>query len=102
MVAQYDGSATRSDSSVAVKAGSVGWMAVAPCPVSRPLPKFFHYAEHGQMAYAPPLPPEPFRIYDKVDGTLGIKFAYGETWQVASKGSFVPGQARWAQRRVDD
>ncbi|MHB1885460.1 MAG: RNA ligase [Acidimicrobiales bacterium] len=70
--------------------------------IARPLPKFFTYAEHGQMAHAPPLPPEPYRIYDKLDGTLGIVFAYRETWQVASKGSFVSDQKRWAQRWIDD
>ena len=69
--------------------------------VARPLPKFFNYAEHGRMAYAAPLPSEPFRIYDKVDGSLGIVFSYDGNWQVASKGSFVSDQAKWAQRRLD-
>ncbi|MHB1773398.1 MAG: T4 RnlA family RNA ligase [Acidimicrobiales bacterium] len=69
--------------------------------IARPLPKFFNYAEHGQMSYAAPLPAEPFRIYDKVDGSLGIVFSYDGEWQVASKGSFVSDQARWAQRWID-
>ncbi len=69
--------------------------------VARPLPKFFNYAEHGRMPHAPVLPSEPFRIYDKVDGSLGIVFNYGGRWLVASKGSFVSDQAQWAQRWLD-
>lgn len=71
--------------------------------VAHCLPKFFNYGEHDQgRAYAPPLPDEPFRVYDKVDGSLGIVFHYGGKWRAASKGSFASEQALWAQAWLDD
>lgn len=71
--------------------------------VAWPFPKFFKVGEHGQgHDYAPPLPEgEPFRIYDKADGSLGIVFHYDGRWRVASKGSFASEQAAWAQARID-
>ncbi|MCX5205321.1 T4 RnlA family RNA ligase [Streptomyces sp. NBC_00237] len=64
-----------------------------------PLPKFFNAAEHAQdRPYAPPLPDEPFEVYDKVDGSLGIVFHHSGRWHVASKGSFTSEQATWAGR----
>ncbi|MCD2468926.1 T4 RnlA family RNA ligase [Streptomyces sp. NPDC056534] len=70
--------------------------------VALPLPKFFNVSEHtAGRPYAPPLPDEPFEVYDKVDGSLGVVFHYGGRWHVASKGSFTSVQATWAQRRLD-
>lgn len=70
--------------------------------VALPLPKFFNVSEHTHgRAHAPALPDEPFEVYDKVDGSLGVLFHYEDRWRVASKGSFVSTQATWAQRRVD-
>jgi RNA ligase len=67
------------------------------------LPKFFNHDQHGQgHDFAPPLPDEPFEVFDKVDGSLGIVFHYAGTWHVASKGSFISDQARWAQAWLDD
>lgn len=69
--------------------------------VAWPFPKFFNVGEHGQgHEYAPPLPDEPFRIFDKADGSLGIVFHYDGRWHVASKGSFTSEQAMWAQGRL--
>ncbi|NUR27143.1 MAG: polynucleotide kinase [Catenulispora sp.] len=65
------------------------------------LPKFFNHGQHGKFDYAPPLPDEPFEVYDKVDGSLGIVFHYDGAWRAASKGSFVSDQAAWAQRYLD-
>ncbi|MFI6449421.1 RNA ligase [Kitasatospora sp. NPDC050543] len=66
------------------------------------LPKFFNLSEHiGGRPYAPPLPDEPFEVYDKLDGSLGIVFQHSGGWHVASKGSFISEQAQWAQRRLD-
>lgn len=72
--------------------------------VAWPFPKFFNVAEHDLgHDYAPPLPAdEPFEIYDKVDGSLGIVFWYAGRWRVASKGSFISEQAQWAQAWIDD
>ncbi|MFJ3767157.1 RNA ligase [Streptomyces sp. NPDC090082] len=70
--------------------------------VALPLPKFFNLSEHsGGRPYAPPLPDEPFEVYDKVDGSLAVLFHYADRWHVASKGSFTSGQAAWARRRLD-
>lgn len=71
--------------------------------IAWPFPKFFNVAEHGYgNEYAPPLPDEPFDVYDKVDGSLGIVFWYAGRWRAASKGSFVSDQAAWAQAWLDD
>ncbi|MFF6772096.1 RNA ligase [Streptomyces sp. NPDC012637] len=70
--------------------------------VALPLPKFFNVSEHESgRPYAPALPDEPFEVYEKVDGSLGVVFHYDGRWHVASKGSFVSTQATWAQRRLD-
>ncbi|MFJ3160123.1 RNA ligase [Streptomyces kanasensis] len=70
--------------------------------VALPLPKFFNVGEHiAGQPYAPPLPDEPFEVYDKVDGSLAVVFHYAGRWRVASKGSFDSTQATWAQRRLD-
>ncbi|MER5308659.1 RNA ligase [Streptomyces sp. NPDC002773] len=70
--------------------------------VALPLPKFFNVSEHTTgRPYAPPLPDEPFEVYDKVDGSLAVVFHYDGRWRVASKGSFTSAQATWAQRRLD-
>lgn len=65
------------------------------------LPKFFNSGQHGKADFAPALPDEPFEVYDKVDGSLGIVFHFGGAWVAASKGSFTSEQAEWAQRYVD-
>lgn len=70
--------------------------------VAWPFPKFFSVAEHDNgRPYAPTLPDEPFEVYDKVDGSLGIVFHYGGRWHAASKGSFISEQALWAQAWLD-
>ncbi|MBT2448700.1 polynucleotide kinase [Streptomyces sp. ISL-43] len=75
---------------------------VSGAVVALPLPKFFNVGEHESgQPYAPALPDEPFEVYDKVDGSLGVLFHYAGKWRVASKGSFTSTQATWAQRRLD-
>ncbi|MFE7485052.1 RNA ligase [Streptomyces sp. NPDC057552] len=70
--------------------------------VAWPFEKFFNTAEHDlDRPYAPPLPDEPFRIYDKVDGSLGIVFHYAGKWRAATRGAFISDEARWAQRWLD-
>ncbi|GHB08039.1 T4 RnlA family RNA ligase [Streptomyces termitum] len=70
--------------------------------VALPLPKFFNVSEHeARLPHAPALPDEPFEVYEKVDGSLGLVFHYEGRWRVASKGSFTSTQATWAQRRLD-
>jgi RNA ligase len=71
--------------------------------IAWPFPKFFNVGEHAHgNDYAPPLPDdEPFEVYDKVDGSLGIVFHYAGRWHAASKGSFASEQAQWAQAWLD-
>ncbi|WP_407835702.1 RNA ligase [Streptomyces sp. DSM 116496] len=71
--------------------------------VALPLPKFFNVGEHESgRPYAPALPDdEPFEVYDKVDGSLGVLFHYAGKWRAATRGSFTSTQAVWAQRRLD-
>lgn len=56
--------------------------------MSRPFPKFFNLGEiEGD------LPNEPFQVWDKIDGSLGIIYWIGDKAQVATRGSFVSEQA---------
>lgn len=60
--------------------------------IATPFPKFFNYGERGRFD----LPDEQFEVFEKLDGSLGIVFHDGERWRVATKGSFVSEQAKWA------
>ncbi len=55
--------------------------------VARPLQKFFNWEELSSI------PNEPFEIYEKVDGSLGIIFQYNGEWILASRGSFISDQS---------
>jgi RNA ligase len=57
--------------------------------VAKPFPKFFNYEEHQPEE----IPNESFRVYEKLDGSLGIVFHYENEWHVATRGSFVSEQA---------
>lgn len=70
--------------------------------IALPFPKIFVTGMHGVgHAFAPPLPAEPFEIFEKLDGSLAIVFHYNGRWHAASKGSFISEQATWAQRWID-
>jgi hypothetical protein len=69
--------------------------------VAFPFPKIFVTAMHGVHDFAPPLPAEPFEVFDKADGSLIIVFHYDGRWHAASKGSFISEQADWAQQWLD-
>ncbi|MFI5880889.1 RNA ligase [Streptomyces sp. NPDC051554] len=69
--------------------------------VALPFPKIFVTAMHGVHDFAPPLPAEPFEIFEKADGSLIIVFCYDGRWHAASKGSFISEQAQWAQAVLD-
>jgi RNA ligase len=69
--------------------------------VALPFPKIFVTAMHGVHDFAPPLPAEPFEIFEKADGSLIIAFYYDGRWRAASKGSFISEQAQWAQAVLD-
>ncbi|MFE9137812.1 RNA ligase [Streptomyces sp. NPDC007355] len=70
--------------------------------VALPFPKIFVTTMHNHgLPFAPPLPAEPFEILEKADGSLAIVFHYRGKWHAASKGSFISGQAQWAQAVLD-
>ncbi len=64
--------------------------------VATPFPKFFNYGERGLS-----LPDEPFEVFDKLDGSLGVVFHDGERWRVTTKGAFASPQVQWAQAWLD-
>lgn len=69
--------------------------------IARPFPKFFNYEEHLEFDSLPDIPNEPFRVYEKMDGSLGIVFHYQGKWRVATRGSFHSDQAEKAQEMLN-
>jgi RNA ligase len=55
---------------------------------SRPLAKFFNLQEHKEA-----IPSEPFHVYEKLDGSLGILYWHQDQPYIASRGSFSSDQA---------
>jgi RNA ligase len=55
--------------------------------VAKPFDKFFNYEELKEI------PNEPFEVFEKMDGSLGILFNYEGTWIMATRGSFFSEQA---------
>jgi T4 RnlA family RNA ligase len=57
--------------------------------IAKPFQKFFNLGEYeGQR-----IPNEPFEVYDKMDGSLGISYLCNDKWQIATRGSFISDQA---------
>lgn len=56
--------------------------------VARPFAKFFNIEQHKGS-----LPVEPFDVYEKLDGSLGILYFYNNAPYIATKGSFTSRQA---------
>lgn len=63
--------------------------------VARPLRKFFNLSEYA-ATFLPPLPVEPFVVFEKVDGALGIRYPTPDGPALATRGSFTSDQALWA------
>jgi len=57
--------------------------------VARPFKKFFNLDEHR----AEDIPDEPFEVYEKVDGSLGILYWLNDRPFIATRGSFISDQA---------
>lgn len=57
--------------------------------VARPWRKFFNYGEHE----ADIDPTVPVRVFDKLDGSLGILYPVKDGWAIATRGSFTSEQA---------
>lgn len=57
--------------------------------VARSFDKFFNMEEHSPEE----IPNEPFDVFEKLDGSLGILFNYNGEWILSTKGSFISDQA---------
>lgn len=62
--------------------------------IARPYDKFFNVGEHDQEGMSP-IPSEPFTVWDKLDGSLGILY-YSPDGKplLATRGSFTSEQAK--------
>jgi RNA ligase len=60
--------------------------------VAKPFPKFFNLGEMENVSLLN-LPKEPYKVYEKADGSLGIIFHYQGQWHMATRGSFSSEQA---------
>ncbi|HTF82349.1 MAG TPA: T4 RnlA family RNA ligase, partial [Cytophagales bacterium] len=58
--------------------------------LARPFPKFFNLGEQPDQ----PIPDEPFEIFEKLDGSLGILYWIEKKPYLASRGSFTSEQAK--------
>jgi T4 RnlA family RNA ligase len=59
--------------------------------VARPFGKFFNLDEHIGLIGA--VPDEPFEVFEKMDGSLGILFHWDGEFAIATRGSFESDQA---------
>jgi len=62
--------------------------------IARPFPKFFEAGSTPKATVHPP--DEPFELFDKIDGSLGILYKTPNHSGIATKGSFHSPQAEWA------
>ena len=60
--------------------------------VAKPFPKFFNLGEMEEVSLLN-LPKEPYEVFEKCDGSLGIIYYYGGKWNVATRGSLNSEQA---------
>ena len=70
--------------------------------VARPFEKFFNYEEIVGSDELKKVENEPFEIYEKLDGSLGILYWIGNVMSVATRGSFVSDQANHAMKVLFD
>lgn len=71
--------------------------------VSVPFAKFFNYdTGDREETYPENLPTFEPEITKKMDGSLGILWRYGSEWGVATRGSFISDQAKWATKWLKD
>ncbi len=60
--------------------------------IAKPFPKFFNLGEMPETQLLN-LPDQPYTVAEKLDGSLGIIYHYGNEWHVATRGSFSSTQA---------
>jgi len=66
--------------------------------LARPFTKFFNYEEHVEKGDK--LPDEEPVVYKKMDGSLGILYWINDRPFIATRGSFVSDQAKWASAYI--
>lgn len=64
--------------------------------IARPFPKFFNSSEYSEKFGT--LPYEPFEVYEKLDGSLGILYHYRGKPAIATRGRFDSYQAQAANK----
>lgn len=64
--------------------------------VARPFPKFFNLGEHENQE----IPNEPFEVYEKMDGSLGILYWCENTPYISTRGSFTSIQSQRANEML--
>ena len=67
--------------------------------VSRCLKKFHNWEQLVSINY--PIPNEPFELFEKMDGQLGLLFWYEDEWIFASRGSFTSMYAARAKELLE-
>lgn len=60
--------------------------------ISNPFPKFFN-VEELESPNLPDIPLEPFQVYEKLDGSLGILYKTPYGFRISSRGAFASPQA---------
>lgn len=68
--------------------------------VAKPFPKFFNLGEQPETQILN-FPNEPYRCFEKADGSLGILYYYKGQWNVATRGSLASEQAIKAQEILE-
>lgn len=69
--------------------------------VARPFPKFFNVEELQGLSIVPPN--EPFEVYEKMDGSLGILYTdTDKVLKIATRGSFTSEQSQVATKILND
>lgn len=73
---------------------------------ARPFSKFFNVQEHADSDLLPPLPVEPFEVFEKMDGSLIVGTTFEGRTLLTTRGSFDSDQAiaaakLWAERYAD-
>lgn len=66
--------------------------------IARPFPKFFNWGDQPEEDAARLT--QPYRLYEKLDGSLGIHYAWNGEEAIATRGSFHGDQAEWATYRL--
>jgi RNA ligase len=64
-------------------------------PVAIPFPKFFNVNETPETKLEA-LPESGYEVTRKLDGSMGILFYDGNSYRIATRGSFASEQAQWA------